>query len=73
MDEFLASRVTLRESKKQRLRPLNWSENCALINAFKWLCSFAFVNKELRLLPTLKFVGFPFVLSCIYEKIPQFY
>jgi hypothetical protein len=24
------------------------------------------------LLPTLKFVGFPFVLSCIYEKIPQF-
>jgi hypothetical protein len=37
------------------------------------LCSFAFSNKELRLLPTLKFVGFPFVLSCIYEKIPQFY
>ena len=72
MEEFLARKVTFWPSKKQRVSPLNWSENCALIIAFKRLCSFAFSNKEPKLLPTLKFVGFPFVLSCIYEKIPQF-
>ena len=71
-DEFFAARKTFWPSTRQSESSASSEGSCLASCALNRLCDFALSYKRPSLLPGLKFVGFSFVLSCIYEKIPQF-
>ena len=70
--EFFAARQAFLSSIKHKESPASSLGKSLIKRAFKRLCDLAFSNKRPKLPLGLKFVGFSFVLSCIYEKIPQF-
>ena len=70
--EFFAARQAFLSSIKHKESPASSLGKSFIRSAFRRLCDLAFSNKRPKLPLGLKFVGFSFVLSCIYEKIPQF-
>ena len=71
-EEFFAARQAFLSSIKHKESPASSLGKSFIRSAFRRLCDLAFSNKRPKLPLGLKFVGFSFVLSCIYEKIPQF-
>ena len=70
--EFFAARQAFLSSIKHKESPASSLGKSFIRRAFRRLWVLAFSNKRPKLPLGLKFVGFSFVLSCIYEKIPQF-